>query len=384
MTLLSGHDARSMNLMLDEHLAYITDAVRLERFRAALDKVVRRGDRVADLGCGTGILGLLCLRAGAGRVYFVDDSPMIEVARRAVERAGLSEQAVFISGRSLRVELPERVDLALCDHVGYFGLDYGIVPLMQDAGRRFLKPGASSMPVRIKLQVAAVESERCHELADAWHAGPVEFRWLGEYSVNRKYPMNLRREELFGGPADLGTIDLRERNAEFFSWKAAMRAERDAVVHGIGGWFDCELAEGVWMTNSPVSGSSIRRDQAFFPIGEPVRLKAGDRLNVAVMARPADDLIAWTVEFPATGQRFSHSTWQGSLLASEDLMRANPYRMPKPTRDGLARMTVLGYCDGTRSAREIEQAVLQEHPQLFPSAAEISRFIALVLGRDTR
>ena len=53
--------------MLDEHLGYVADRIRLERFRAAIAKAITAGDRVADLGCGSGILGLLCLRAGAGR-----------------------------------------------------------------------------------------------------------------------------------------------------------------------------------------------------------------------------------------------------------------------------------------------------------------------------
>ena len=43
---------------------------------------------------------------------------------------------------------------------------------------------------------------------------------------------------------------------------------------------------------------------------------------------------------------------------------------------------MLGYCDGRRTAREIEQAVLRDHPGLFPSPEEIRRFVAQVLGRD--
>ena len=101
------------------------------------------------------------------------------------------------------------------------------------------------------------------------------------------------------------------------------------------------------------------------------------------MARPADSLIAWVVDFPATGRRFSHSTWQGMLLSPTDLHRSNPIRVPKLNREGLARGIVLGYCDGRRTAREIEQAVAREHPGLFPSSGEISRFVAHVLGRDT-
>ena len=64
-------------------------------------------------------------------------------------------------------------------------------------------------------------------------------------------------------------------------------------------------------------------------------------------------------------------------------MRSRPERVPRLSREGQARIAVLGYCDGQRTAREIEQAMLRDHPNLFPFSEEISRFVAQVLGRDT-
>ncbi len=64
-------------------------------------------------------------------------------------------------------------------------------------------------------------------------------------------------------------------------------------------------------------------------------------------------------------------------------MRSRPERVPRLSWEGEARVAVLGYRDGHRTAREIEQAVLRAHPNLFPSPEEISRFVAQVLGRDT-
>ena len=84
-------------------------------------------------------------------------------------------------------------------------------------------------------------------------------------------------------------------------------------MNGVAGWFDCELATNVWMTNSPLAAKPIQRPQAFLPIGEAVQVKGGDVVKATIMARPADNLIAWVVEFPETGQRFSHSTWQGTV-----------------------------------------------------------------------
>ena len=370
--------------MLEDHLDLVADRVRLDHFRVAVAKVLKPGNCVADLGCGSGILGLLCLRAGAVRVFAIDSTAMIEVARETLTRTGLGDRGVFVPGHSHRIDLPEPVDVVICDHVGYFGFDYGIVHTLQDARRRFLKPGGSLIPARIQLRLGAVESETCRDKAEGWRAEgvPAEYHWLRQYASNAKHAVELPREAVLGAAAELGDIDLYADNPDFFSWTAELRIERDGVMHGLAGWFECELAEGVWMTNSPLADRPIKRPQAFLPIDEAVEVKAGDRVKATIMARPAEHLIAWVVEFPASGRRFSHSTWQGMLLAPEDLIRAQPDRVPRLSREGQARNTVLGYCDGRRTAREIEQAVLRDHPGLFPSPEEIRRFVAQVLGRD--
>ena len=370
--------------MIQEHLGYVADAVRLACFRAAIGKAIRPGHRVADLGCGSGILGLLCLQAGAAHVDFVDETSMIDVAREIVARAGLQDRASFFRGRSQHVELPQRVDAVVCDHVGYFGFDYGIVELLQDARRRFLTPGGILIPSRIGLEIAAISSEKCRALAEGWTAQgmPGEFRWLREYSLNSEHAVDFVRDEPASRPATLGMIDTREEQPAFLSLTAELHIERSGVVHGLGGWFECELAPGVWMTNSPLAKQPIKRPQAFLPIGAPMQVKAGDRVKASIMARPSDQVLAWTAEFPATGERFSHSTFKGMLLSQRDLVAVNPARVPNLSREGRARMSVLAYCDGRRTAREIEQAVLRDHPGLFPSATEISRFVARVLASD--
>ena len=374
-----------MSIVLDEHLGYVSDATRLEQFKAAISLVVKPGCRVADLGCGSGILGLLCLQAGASHVCFVDDGAMLDVARQTLVRAGLADRASFVRGRSQQLNLPERVDVVICDHVGCLGFDYGIQDLLEDARRRFLKPGGKLIPTCARLEFAAIESEACRQRSQGWCADtvPGEFRWLREYAVNTAHHVVLGRDNLLGGPAILGHMDFGADQAGFFSWAVDLDIERDGVLDGVGGWFDCELAEGVWMSNSPLAGKPIDRSQVFLPIGESVPVHAGDRIKASLMVRPAENLIAWVVEVPSAGRRFSQSTLHGMLLSPEDMLRANPERVPRRNGASLARELVLGYCDGRRTVREIEEVVLLRHPGLFPSAAEVSRFVAQVLHRNT-
>jgi SAM-dependent methyltransferase len=372
--------------MLKEHLDYIADVVRLESFQAAVARSVFPNSIVADLGCGSGVLGLLCLQAGAGHVYAVDESAMLEVARETLTRAGYGDRVTFIHGRAGQIELPERVEMVICDHVGYFGFDYGLIELLGDARRRFLKPGGCLIPTRLRLQLAPVSSPVCNTLAHGWQGErvPLEFHWLHDRAVNTKHSVELKQEDLIGSPVALSDIDLAVDQPDFFSWRAELRIERDGVLHGVAGWFECHLAGDAWMTNSPLADRRINRPQAFLPTGEAMPVRAGDAVHATVMARPAEQQIAWTLDLPASGKQFRHSTWQGLSLSTEQMIRANPEHVPNLSPEGRARLTVLGYCDGKRSAREIAEAVVRDHPQLFPTRDEIVHFVARVLGRDCR
>ena len=92
---------------LDEHYGYLFDRVKLERYESAIERAVRPGDVVMDLGCGSGLLGLMALRAGAEKVLFVEEGAIIEVARRTVAESGFAERSSsssteFLSARSAR------------------------------------------------------------------------------------------------------------------------------------------------------------------------------------------------------------------------------------------------------------------------------------------
>lgn len=114
-----------------------------------------------------------------------------------------------------------------------------------------------------------------------------EFHWLRQHTVNANHVVELPREAVLGTPpAELGVINLYADHPDFLSWTAELPIERDGVMHGLAGWFECELADGVWMTNSPLAERAIRCPPAFLPIDAAVPVRAGDAVKATVMARP--------------------------------------------------------------------------------------------------
>ncbi len=371
-----------MSDVLSEHLSYVSLSGRASLFERAIASTLKEGDVVADLGCGVAVLGLQCLKAGAARVYGIDRSQAIHIAREMAERSGLQDRYLCVSGSTSEVELPERVDMLICDHIGFFGFDYGIVEMLRDAAERFLKPGGKIIPDRLNLTVAGVHSDECRQLVTGWTEAdvPVQLHWIADKAANTRHSRSLDASDLCTGPAKLGHIELGSEGPDLYSFTGEIVAERKVRFDGLAGWFDAHLGGDVWMTNSPLSNQSIGRPQAFLPVTDPFDVQAGDRIGIKLRARYEGDLIVWSVQPPNGLPQQEMSTWASMALTPDDLS-CLPDAPVSPSARGLAAKRILALLDGTRTAVDIEQIIGREFPEVFPTAAATRQFVRRSLAR---
>ena len=374
-----------MSATLEEHVGYISDAVRMEQFRQAIAQAIRPGDVVVDLGCGFAPLGLMCLQAGAARVYGIDSTEAIEIARESAARAGFADRYHCISNSSFRTELPELADVVICDHVGYFGFDYGVIQIIGDARRRMLKPGGKVLPQRLSLRMAGINSAACRDKAFAWTASamPEAYRWLEDYCLNTKHTHCYAANEVLTNESTIGDIDLGIDQPDHLQFAGELIALSDGEMDGLGGWFDCTISGQVHMTNSPLDPGRIRRDQVFLPFARPLPVNKGDSVAVTLGFRHDNSLIAWTAHNRASNQKRRHTTWASMILSEADRHGAAeaPARLGNL---GAASRALLSLIDGKRTTREIADQFVSLHPDLFPGEAEIRKWIQGELARYTR
>ena len=384
-----------MSLVVDEHRQYLEDRVRVAAFRDAIDETVKPGDAVLDLGCGTGILGMLACRAGARHVYSVDEGGIVQLARNLAYDNRFSDRMSVIKGVSTRISLPEPVDVVIADQIGQFGFDAGILEYFADAKLRFLKAAGRAIPSRINLWMALVEHSAQWSKIDFWSARPAGFAFEPARAIaeNSGYPVRLHARHLLSEPTDAVFLDTLTHGARPIAFSEAMRVTRAGMLHGIGGWFSARLTSNVEMTNSPLAKRRINRRNVFFPIAQPVAVARGDRVNVSFLIFPQDLIVNWKVEVHSALRRkrdrnqitrFTHSTFKGMLISKEDLARTNPDSIPVMSKWGKARQTILELCDGKRTLRQIEDSTFLSHPDLFPTRAEAAAFAAEVITRYAR
>ncbi len=80
-----------------------------------LERVVKRGDRIVDVGCGTGILSIACAKLGAESVLALDLDPVaVQVATENIELNGESEK-VSVRANDLLNGVTERFDVVVAN-----------------------------------------------------------------------------------------------------------------------------------------------------------------------------------------------------------------------------------------------------------------------------
>lgn len=101
---------------------------------------------VLDVGTGTGILAFFACRAGAKRVYAVEASDSVHLARKLAKDNGFADRVTIIQGKIEEVDLPEKVDVVISEPIGCLLVHERMLESYIIGRDRFLKKGGLMMP----------------------------------------------------------------------------------------------------------------------------------------------------------------------------------------------------------------------------------------------
>lgn len=136
---------------VQDYVRLLSDRVRVESFRAAIERTVRPGDVVADVGAGTGLLAFYAARAGAARCYALERRAFAAAAaERFLTANGVADRVTVLIGNAEDLAVPEPVDVVVCEMIGQVGFDEAIHEVLQAFCARHLRPGGRIIPVRLR------------------------------------------------------------------------------------------------------------------------------------------------------------------------------------------------------------------------------------------
>ncbi len=280
---------------LELHRTMIGDDRRTQAFAEAISEVVKPGDVVLDIGTGTGVLAMLCAKAGAKRVYAVDQAAVAQSAANLVKANGLQDIVKVKRGAATDLELDEPVDLIVSEWLGNFAYVEGMWDDLAVVRDRYLKPQGRMLPSDIEILIAPIDdSTLYYGLGPGYWSKPVhglDFSLLEEKELGQARASQIRVDpaSLCAAPQILTKTDLKAVpiNEHWFESEYTLKVERSAVVTGFAAWFRAQLSPNVLLDTAPhLPETHWAQTNLNWP---PTMVEAGEEISIAIRARPDPD-----------------------------------------------------------------------------------------------
>lgn len=292
---------------LSEHEEMLNDSIRVHAYHDGIRRNVQRGDVVLDLGTGSGLLAFMASRAGASKVYAVEHSDFIDVAREIADHNQITN-IEFVQANSREFTPPEPVDVVLHEQMGDELFNENMVENILDLRKRVLAPGGRILPAHFKLFIEPVvfnESMRVRRFWNTTLPDGIDLRHLEQSTTAARFDTG-RTDQLWVRPGavastlstpspildfDLHTLDGVE--ALQLDHVVSRKAESDVVVDGLCVWFEAAFDSETSLTTSPLAQVTSWGNRMFRLDQEVAN---GESLRCHVNLGQLTDASTWSVE----------------------------------------------------------------------------------------
>ena len=273
----------------------VADKVRMDAFRRSLAATVKPGGVVLDIGCGQGIMSMIACELGAARVYAIEPSDVIAVARDCARINGVGERIHFLQEVSQKVELPERVDVIVSDMRGVLPIYSTHFESIIDARSRFLKPDGKLIPARDTVQTSLVDAKKDREerlKGYTREAAGFDFSPAIHVATNELWKVEAKPEQMRSEPATLFTLDYPTLKSTDLHATVTLEVTRGGSVDGLLLWFETDLFDGIGYSTGPLCPLTIY-GQGVLPWPEALELQAGDIVEAEITVKQVGEDPFW-------------------------------------------------------------------------------------------
>ena len=370
------------------HRSMVFDGTRNAAYTRALNKVVTPDTTVMDLGAGLGILGLIAARLGAAKVYLVEPTSALEVAR-SVAADNKLDAVECIRARAEALQLHTKVDVIVSVFTGNFLLSEDLLPSLFRARDHYLAPGGRLIPDCGRMEVVPVTADAYYDKHVAsWSEFPRVCTEQGlpelDYSALRAYAANYlffdsakhMQAQRLAEPVAVLELDFNTATKAECDSQVEVIIQRDGICHGWMGWFQMRLVDE-WLSTD---GESCKThwSQVFMPLAQPLAVVKGDRLGFA-LKRPERGEWTWTTSLGEQRQR--QSTFLSRPIKPEDVQKKATHYRPALNAEGEAAQWVLARMKGDVTVEQLAAELRELHQGLFREHTEALCFVQDLVER---
>jgi len=278
--------------MIEFQRKIMGDRLRNDAFTKALKKVIRKGDTLTDIGSGTGFLSFVASKLGAKQCYLYEHSDALELSKKIAKENGI-RNCTFIHKHSSDVKNPVKTDVVISETLGNFALEEHIIENMMDA-KKFLKPGGTVIPRKLRQFVCPVIDERLWEQINVWSkiGHELKFSEAERITMNNMYVKTIKPNELLpNGTKQWDAIDFTKKESSIRSatgghdrrgsGEVRWKFQNDHTIFGFAVFFECDLLPGITISTNPTKPKT-HWEQILLPLLSPIQASNGDELVVCL------------------------------------------------------------------------------------------------------
>ena len=272
------------------HIPMMNEQERNQAFHDGLQAAITPTSTVFEIGTGSGLLAMMAARLGASRVVTCEAVPLIaQTARTIVERNGLADRVTVLAKPSdavqLGADLPAKADVLVHEVFSSELLGEHVLPAIEDAKARLLRPGGQIVPAAASIMIALVGGD---ELARNLHVGDSFGFDLRDFNGIHPRKRPLYREDLapllLSEPVEAFRFDfMKQSHFPAERKRIEIRATQAGTCHGVIQWIRIELGHGIVFENHPARRRAVSNWQhTIYGFEEPLVL--GQGMQVAIKA----------------------------------------------------------------------------------------------------
>ncbi|EME88722.1 uncharacterized protein MYCFIDRAFT_71985 [Pseudocercospora fijiensis CIRAD86] len=279
------------------HEEMLKDEVRTKSYRDSIynNRHLFKDKVVLDVGCGTSILSMFAVKAGAKHVIGVDMSTIIYKAREIVAANGMSDKITLLQGKMEEVELPfPEVDIIISEWMGYFLLYESMLDTVLWARDRYLRKDGKGLifPDKATIFLAGIEDgEYKDEKIGFWDNvygfdySPLKLTALTEPLVD-----TVELKAVVTDPCAVLTLDLYTCTTADLNFKLPynLSVRRTDYIHALVAWFDIEFSachKPVRFSTGPHTKYTHWKQTVFY-LADVLTVEAGEQITGELTCRP--------------------------------------------------------------------------------------------------
>jgi protein arginine N-methyltransferase 1 len=267
---------------LHYHHNMLNDSARMQGFKEAINMVVKPGDKVLELGGGTGVQSFFAAQK-AQKVFCVERNPeLVNAARSLLAKNANGDKVEVVQADALHYLPPEPVDVVICEMLHTGLLREKQMPVIDSFKRRYLEKFGGSLPIFVpEASIQAIQPIQQDFHFEDFYAPTILFQ----------DPCSIQeRTKGLANPEVFQTLSYADPFSQTCSWDGKIVIAENGELNAL------RLVTKNILAINLKAGSTVdwHTQYIILPLPTPLSVTAGDHVSIRFSYQGGDPLNALT------------------------------------------------------------------------------------------